>query len=132
MVTAAKQAEALGFGSVEEQMVFEELLRRGYKHGEDFTYQAPFFGGRVDKGGLVVDFLFSNPPGLAINPLGEYYHYEQGIEQRTADKISKVMLAGQGITLIFIDSEDLHRDLRFYVGEALAFRDHSRHTRGIV
>ena len=132
MVTEAARAHAEGFGSIEEKMVFQELLRRGYKSGEDYTYQSPVFGGRVDKGGLVVDFLFTNPPGLAINPLGEYYHYEQGIAQRVDDKMSKVMLASLGITLIFIDSEDLHRDVKFYVGEALNFHDHSRHARGIV
>lgn len=132
MVTAAAQAQAEGFGSLEEKMVYQELLRRRYKLGEDFTYQTSFLGGRLDKGGLVIDFLFYNPPGLAINPLGYYYHYLQGVQQRVDDRMSKAVLASFGITLVFIDAEDVHRDVRYYVGEALSFRDHSRHTRGIV
>jgi hypothetical protein len=33
---------------------------------------------------------------------------------------------GQGITLIFIEDDDIERDAAFYVKEALAYRDHSR------
>ena len=132
MVTAAQQARALGFGSIEEQMVFEELVRRGYKLGIDFDYQSTVRGGRVDKGGLVVDFLFSNPPGLAINPLGTYFHYAHGVDQRAHDLLSRIVLLQQGITLIFIDDTDLHRDVRYYVGEALQFRDHSSYAMGKV
>ena len=39
-------------------------------------------GGRMDKGGLVLDFLFSNPPDLAVNVQGVYYHYEFGVETK--------------------------------------------------
>lgn len=132
MVTAAAQAHAQGFGSVEEQMVFQELLRRGLKHGQDFTYQNRFFGGRLDKGGLIVDFLFSNPPDLAINVTGFYFHYQQGVEQLAQDRYAIIQLAQQGITLVEIDDTDIHQDVKYFVGEALKYRDHSLRARGMV
>ena len=132
MTTPSQIARAAGFGSLEEQLVFNELLRRGYREGIDFTYQSKVLGGRVDKGGFVVDFLFSNPPDLAINPLGEFFHYAHGVDQRTHDLLSRIVLLQQGITLIFIDNQDIHRDVRYYVGEALQYRDHSSYSTGKV
>lgn len=132
MTTASQRARALGFGSVEEEMVFNELVRRGLQHGDDFTFQNRFFGGRLDKGGIILDFLFYNPPGLAINVQGVYYHYEQGVDQKAQDQIARIQIAAEGIDLIFIDDDDVHRDVRYYVDEALHFRDHSRITRGII
>ena len=132
MTTAAAQAHAEGFGSLEERAVYMELVRRSLTPGLDFSYQSRFFGGRLEKGGLVVDFLIYNPTGLAINPVGEYYHYDQGSDQKAQDRYASAQLAAEGITLIFIDDVDIHRDVRYYVGEALQFRDHSRMTRGIV
>ena len=130
--TAAQQAQELGFGSVAELMVFNELIRRGLVHQVDFQHQSRFFGGRLDKGGLIVDFLFSNPPDLAINVQGVFFHLEQGVGQIARDKIAKAQLAGQGITLIFIDDDDILEDVEFFVGAALNYEDHSRITRGLL
>lgn len=112
--------------------MFQELQRRGLVHEVDFLYQSRFFGGRLDKGGLVVDFTFNNPPGLAINVQGVFFHYEQGVDVKAADRIAWVQLTAQGIHLIFLDDEDILEDVQFYVGEALQFRDHSRMTRGLL
>ncbi len=128
MVTAAVQARNEGYGSVEEKLVFLDLIRRGLKEGLDFEYQSALWGGRLDLGGQVIDFLFRDR-GLAINPLGEYYHGTP--EARARDLIARALLAGQGIQLIFIDAADVNRDTHFYVGEALAFRDLSRLARGL-
>jgi hypothetical protein len=130
VTTLSQQVRAQGFGSVEEFLVYQELLRRGLKDGLDFTFQSAQFGGRLDRGGLVVDFLFSNPPGLAINPLGAYWHGTP--EARARDLLSRALLAGQGVTLIWIDDDDVNRDVQYYVGEALGFRDHSRLARGVM
>ena len=62
-------------GSKPEWTTYVILQQLGKVPGEDFTYQSPLMGGRLDKGGSVVDFLFSNPPDLAINVQGNYYHY---------------------------------------------------------
>jgi hypothetical protein len=83
-------------------------------------------GGRLDKGGIVLDFVFSNPPDLAVNIQGVYYHYEFGVEVKARDLMARAMMAGQGISLIFVDDDDLIRDAVYYCREALNYQDHSQ------
>ena len=111
-------------GSLPEFLVFQELRRQGKREGIDFTYQAPFMGGRLIRGGVVVDFLFIDPPDLAINVQGDFFH--AGASPLRNDKIARAQLAGQGITLIFIDESDILRDVRRFVRAALRFQDLSR------
>lgn len=118
--------------SIPEFLVFSELERRGFQHNVDFSFQSRFFGGRLDKGGLVVDFTFANPPDLAINVQGVFYHYEQGIEQKASDILSAIQIAAQGITLIFIDDNHVLEDVQFYVGAALEYKDYSQAVRGFA
>ncbi len=72
----------------------------------------------MTKGGVVLDFEFYNPPDLAINIQGTYFHYEMGIEQKARDRIAAAQMAGQGITLVFIDEDDLLADPSYYINEA--------------
>ena len=113
-------------GSVPEYIAYQTFIGLGLEPGEDFTYQSPFMGGRMDKGGAVIDFLFSNPPDLAVNVQGVYYHYEFGVEAKARDVMARASLAGQNLTLIFIDDDDLMKDPTYYCREALNYRDHSR------
>jgi hypothetical protein len=114
-----------------ERVVYNELVRLGFKPDVDFVFQSVQFGGRLDKGGQVVDFFFDNPPGLAISVLGEYFHYELRGGSRAHDIQARAELAGAGITLIFIDEEDLMGpQAAYFVREALQFRDHSKVSRG--
>jgi len=113
-------------GSVPEYIAYQTFVRLGKQPGQDFTYQSPLMGGRLDKGGFVIDFLFSDPPDLAVNIQGVYYHYEFGVEVRARDVMARAGLAGQNLTLIFIDDEDLLKDPMYYCREALNYRDHSR------
>ena len=39
-----------------------------------------------------------------------YYHYELGAETKAKDIFTRQFLAGQGITLIFVDEDDLLQD----------------------
>ena len=57
-------------GSGPEYIAFQEFVRLGKQPGQDFTYQSPMMGGRMDKGGVVIDFLFTDPPDLAVNVQG--------------------------------------------------------------
>lgn len=121
---------ALTFTDI-ELVVYTTLIRLGYSPTVDFTFQSEEFGGRLDRGGLVVDFLFANPPGLAINPLGEYFHYRLRGGSRVSDLVSREELARTGVTLIFIDEADLLGPRAdWFVREALQFRDHSRLAKG--
>jgi len=80
----------------------------------------------MDRGGVVIDFMFNNPPNLAVNVQGVYYHYEFGVETKARDVVARASLAGEGITLVFIDDDDLLRDPEYYCREALSYQDHSR------
>ena len=113
-------------GSVPEYIAYRTFIELGLEHGEDFTYQSPLMGGRMEKGGVVLDFLFTNPPDLAVNVQGVYYHYEFGVEAKARDVMARASLAGQNLTLVFIDDDDLMADPTYYCREALAYRDHSR------
>ena len=113
-------------GSVPEYVAYQTFVELGLVPGQDFTYQSPLLGGRMDKGGFVLDFMFTDPPDLAVNVQGVYYHYEFGVEAKARDVVARASLAGQNITLIFIDDDDLMRDPQYYCREALNYRDHSR------
>ncbi len=124
-------AEKLGVpsdwpGSVPEFLVYASLIKQGKVEGVDFNYQSALMGGRLDKGGVVLDFIFSDPPDLAINVQGEYYHYGLGATYIQNDLIVRQQMAGQGINLIFIDESDVLEDVDYYVRQALNYRDHSQ------
>ena len=126
MVTQQVQVPDNWVGSVPEYIAYSTFIELGREPGQDFTYQSPLMGGRLDKGGVIIDFMFTDPPDLAINVQGVYYHYEFGVEAKARDVIARASLAGQNITLIFIDDDDLMSDRRYYCREALNYRDHSR------
>ena len=113
-------------GSLPEYVAYQTFIKLGLEPGQDFTYQSPLMGGRLDKGGFVIDFLFTMPPDLAVNIQGVYYHYEFGVEAKARDVIARSALAGQNIMLVFIDDDDLLRDPTYYCREALNYQDHSR------
>lgn len=112
-------------GTLPELLVYQELLRQGLQPGIDFFYQFSIFGGRTERGGAVLDFFFIEPPGLAINVQGEYWHYQRGVQHRALDRLRKAQLAGQGITLIYIDAIAAETRTRWVVTQALKFQDHS-------
>lgn len=111
-------------GSRPEWAIYHALLSLGKKPDVDFDYQSSFMGGRMSKGGAVVDFLIFEPP-TAINIQSTYYHY-QNVNQRQRGEFQRAQLEGMGITVIFIDEEDALREPRFYVKEALEGRSHAR------
>ena len=117
-------------GSMPEYIVFNQLLRLGLKPNVDFEFQARFAGGKIEKGGIVIDFLFRNPPNIAINVQGIYYHYEQGSVNIANDLLARQILAGEGISLIFLDEDDIMNNPTFYVREALNFKDYSKFSIG--
>ena len=53
-------------GSKPEWIFYASLIELGYQPGSDFSYQSPLMGGRLDKGGIIIDFMFNNPPDLAV------------------------------------------------------------------
>ena len=132
MTTRAEQIEVPQNwpGSLPEYIAYTTFEQLGKVPNEDFTYQSVRMGGRLDKGGAILDFLFSNPPDLAVNIQGVYYHYETGVNTQARDMFARAQIEGVGIRLIFIDDDDLFRDPTYYCREALNYRDHSRMTGG--
>jgi hypothetical protein len=119
-------------GSLPEWLVFENLTtRQGLTHGVDFTYQSPLQGGRMQRGGLIVDFMFSNPPNLAFSVMGTYYHYGLGSGIQARDLMQRAQLAGGGTTLIFLDEDDIYEDVNGVVSAGLRYQDRSLAARSI-
>ena len=113
-------------GSGPEYLCWQALLKLGLKPDIDFRYQSQLAGGRQDKGGRVIDFEIYNPPDIAINVQGVFYHYEKGAAVRQSDILTREYLATLGIRLIFVDEDDLIDDARTIVADALAGVDRSR------
>ena len=112
-------------GSRPEWAIYHALLSLGKKPGADFVYQSARFGGRSAKGGAVVDFLFYDPPNLAINVQSVYYHYTGAI-QKVRGQMQRAQLEASGLKVIYIEEEAALSNPRFYVREALNGVDHSR------
>ena len=123
--------DPLALATEPERVVYNILIRLGYVPGVDFEFQSVQFGGRLDRGGQIVDFWFENPPGLAFSVLGEYFHYQLRGGSRATDLQAREELAVNGTTLIFLDETDLLGPrAEFFVTDGLQFRDHSRLSRG--
>jgi hypothetical protein len=125
MTQQATQEEVPTGFTLPEWNVHEALIRAGKKPYIDFQFQASMFGGRQQRGGLIIDFLFYNPPDLAINVQGEFFHQGLGVEAIARDRIARAALAGRGVTLIFIDAEDANTDADGAVTNALRYLDSS-------
>ena len=113
-------------GSGPEYLCWQALLKLGLQPDIDFRYQSQLAGGRQDKGGRVIDFEIYNPPDIAINVQGVFYHYEKRTAVRQSDILTREYLATMGIKLIFVDEDDLIDDARAIVADALAGIDRSR------
>ena len=121
-------------GSVPEWLVYQELERQGLRGSggghapdapnPDFDFQSAHFGGRTRPGGLIADFLFYNPPGLAFSILGSYYHETSQIEAR--DLNNEQRMASLGYRLIFIEEDDILEDVTRVVSDGLRGIDNSR------
>ncbi len=91
--------------------------------GTDFYYQDPF---RNSAGAAttIVDFVFP-AYGIGMNPLGYFWHYEQGPAVQARDLFTRAALADRDILLIFIDEDDCLRAPIWYFDEALRGHDYS-------
>lgn len=117
-------------GTRPEWRVYWALLRLGKVPGRDFIYQARQLGGRQDRGGQVLDFEMLDPPGLALNVSGLFWHYGRGSAKLAEDALERAALASLGYTVIILDEDDLARSPVYYVSEALRGVDHSRISKG--
>jgi len=109
-------------GTEGEWIFFTSLIELDYEPNKDFTYR-PSGNGTGNEG---VSFSFENPPNLAVNVQSVYYTNNHGTETRSRDIFTREALAGLGITLIFVDQQDLEQDALGITREALDYKDSSR------
>ena len=119
------QAPPNWLGTLPEYLVYRELVRLQV----EFEYQSSQMGGRQERGGSVVDFLIIDL-NLVLNVQSQYWHYGRPAAV-LADRIQREQLEAQGLTVVYLDEEDLLRNARWYVEEALAGRDHSLASQGV-
>jgi len=111
-------------GSEASYMAFEALIRAGKEPGKDFSYQPRTQGRRLGMD-VEIDFVFQNPPDLAMQVQESFYSHHDGIETRGTDVIARAQLAGQGISLIMLPYDKLVQDPDWLIQEALQYQDHS-------
>ena len=102
------------------------LTRLGKIPDVDFSFQSSLIGGRLELGGVVVDFLIYDPPDLGINIQGLHWHYGFGGDRKAHDAMARIQIEGRGIKLVYIDEDMVLRAPLYYVQEALKGIDHSR------
>jgi hypothetical protein len=105
-------------------MALEALVRAGKEPGKDFSFH-PRAEGRRSGNDIDIDFLFSNPPDLAMQVQESFYSHRSGIETRGTDVLARAQLAGQGVTLVMLGHDKLMQDPDWLIAEALQYRDHS-------
>ena len=105
-------------GSEPEYRINQALLRTGRKAGIDFIYQNKFFGGRISRGGVIIDFVVQSPR-VGINVQSEFFHLRTS-KQRAADRIAREATELSGLRLEFIDENDARDRPDEALAEALA------------
>lgn len=96
-------------GFLTERILYATLVNLfHFVPGVDFLYQSSMQGGRLEMGGLVVDFLF---PVLrvAINPLGPQHYQFRNIAK---DEEQVAALAEMGYTAYLIDEEVIYDEYK--------------------
>ena len=110
-------------GSVPEWCINWALLRLGLEG--QFDYQSSMMGGRLEKGGVILDFYL---PGynLGISVMGEYWHLGRGLDVRASDAFQRAQVESMGVTVVNIKESHALANPIHYVNEALHGRDHSK------
>ena len=90
--------EAVVKGNLPERIIYLELLKRNYVEGIDFTFQSSKDGGRVELGGIVVDF-FLELDRLVIQVDGPTHDTHI---RKAKDKEQEGVLASMGFTVLRI------------------------------
>lgn len=107
-----------GGGTYPEYLVWKWLRDKGYQPGIDFQFQSSFFGGRMDLGGLVADFVIDAlTPPLVIRVQGDYWHTLPG--RRTRDFYEMIRLQEHGFDVVDVWETDVVNRLNFTMEQAL-------------
>ncbi len=101
-----------------EWRVYWWLTKHKNEVGE-FDFQSSLMGGRLSRGGLVMDFiLLEFIPQLAINVQGEYWHFGSSI-LATKDRLTKERIIALGMNAINVREQDLLDRLDYTMRNAI-------------
>ncbi len=82
-------------GTLPERIVYKELLRRGLKEPDDFTFQSGLFGARYERGAAVLDFLIHRwEPPIVLEVQGEYWHTGVQNTARDLTRLARIQQLG--------------------------------------
>jgi len=93
-------------GSLPERLVYKKLMDFGYVPGSDFDFQSSQWGGRLELGGLVADFLFYWL--RLIIQVQSVYHDK--FLQSLRDQEQRLILEDMGYSVEYISPEDYNSD----------------------
>lgn len=111
-------------GTRPEWAVYWAFLTLKMVPGIDFIYQAkmPGIGSSYFS---TLDFLVRDIR-IGIEVQGTFWHLKQGTKKIETDRMRRVLYAGLGVKIIFIDEPDCLANPRYFVQEALRGVDHSK------
>ena len=85
-------------GSIGERSFYRELEKRGLFPGGDFEFQSAFFGGRLEPGGIVTDFLFR--PRMLVVRIQSWRWHQMATDILQRDDDQKQILEHLGYTVL--------------------------------
>lgn len=83
-------------------------IRKKFIPDYDFSFQSSLGGGRLEYGGLVVDFLLPDiMGGLVLNPIGEHWHLETSEQRAKLVDDQRRLQSDYGYTVVYIREDDI-------------------------
>jgi len=102
-------SKSLVKGTLPERIVFKWLLVHNFVPGADFDFQSSLEGGRIELGGLVVDFLFRHLM-LIIQVQGPTHNQ---LLRQQKDSEQRMTLASYGYQVLDLDDDIIYNESEF-------------------
>jgi very-short-patch-repair endonuclease len=96
-------------GSLPERIVFKWLVVHNFVSGIDFDFQSSMEGGRIEMGGLVVDFLFRHQM-IIIQVQGPTHNQ---LLRQQKDNEQTMILATYGYQVLELDDDIIYNEALF-------------------
>lgn len=96
-------------GTLPERIVFMWLVVHNFVSGIDFDFQSSLEGGRLEFGGIVVDFLFERLK-LILQVQGPTHNQ---LLRKQKDNEQRMILASYGYQVLEIDDDIIYNEARF-------------------